>query len=207
MTTCVRVPICLIACVALAAVGCATRTQLEPARSSQGVDSPAVAASNAAEPAQPMALACSKPIFDIVVFEFNKTDLTPKGMAVINELVAALKEQRDVTVVIHSHTCDLGPAQANLELAQRRADAVKRYMVENRINGKRLTINSCGESDPALPNDSEANRRLNRRVEFETTFPFVGEWGAGALNRREAHQGRWRQRWGMVASAGKIGRD
>jgi len=91
-------------------------------------------------------------------------------------LVAALKEQPDVTVVIHGHTCDAGPAQANLALAERRADTVKRYMVEHGIDGERLTTNPWGESDPALPHDSEANRRLNRRVEFETTFPFVGEW-------------------------------
>ena len=62
-----------------------------------------------------------------------------------------------------------GSGCLNLELGQRRAQAVVDYMVSAGIKAERLTARSKGETDPAVRNDSPANRALNRRVAFEVT--------------------------------------
>lgn len=109
-------------------------------------------------------------VFNNVLFDFDKAVLRPEGKAEVDKLVAELKAHGGDTVVVEGHTCDLGSEDYNMALGQRRADAVKKYMVESGIAPERITSKSLGESQPALPNDSEPNRKLNRRVQFDVTL-------------------------------------
>ncbi|MBM3290027.1 MAG: OmpA family protein [Candidatus Hydrogenedentes bacterium] len=111
-----------------------------------------------------------KVIFNNVLFDFDKAVLKPEGKAVVDQVVAELKAHGKDTVVVDGHTCDLGSDEYNQGLGQRRADAVKSYMVENGIDAGRITANSKGESTPAVPNDGDANRKLNRRAAFDITI-------------------------------------
>ena len=56
---------------------------------------------------------------------------------------------------------------SNQKLSQRRAEAVKDWLVQNGINLGRLTAVGYGEENPTVPNDSPENRAKNRRIEFK----------------------------------------
>ncbi len=109
-------------------------------------------------------------ILNNVLFDFDKAVLKPEGKVEVDKLVAEMKKFDKDTVVIEGHTCDIGAEAYNMGLGQRRADAVKKYMVESGIADARVQTVSLGETTPAVPNDSAANRKLNRRTVFKVTL-------------------------------------
>lgn len=111
-----------------------------------------------------------KPVLNNVLFDFDKAVLKPEGKAEVDKLVAEMKKFPKDTVVIEGHTCNVGPAEYNMGLGQRRADAVKAYMVESGIDAARVETVSYGLTKPAVPNDTPANRKLNRRAVFNITL-------------------------------------
>jgi len=73
----------------------------------------------------------------------------------------------DVKVKIIGFTDSDGADAANLELSKRRAAAVKNELIKSfNVNGDRLITDGLGEGQPVAPNDTPANKALNRRVEF-----------------------------------------
>ncbi|HUW61694.1 MAG TPA: OmpA family protein [Candidatus Bathyarchaeia archaeon] len=117
-------------------------------------------------PREPVKPARVKPTFNNVLFDFDKSVLKPEGRVVADEVVASMKAHSQDTLVLEGHTDNIGTDEYNNALGQRRADAVKRYMVEQGIAPERVEAKSFGESQPAVPNDSPGNRALNRRVVF-----------------------------------------
>ena len=111
-----------------------------------------------------------KPAFNNVLFDFDKSVLKPEGRAVADEVVASMKAHLQDTLVLEGHTDNIGSDEYNNALGQRRADAVKRYLVEQGIAPERVEAKSFGESQPAVPNDSPGNRALNRRVVFNVNI-------------------------------------
>jgi len=111
----------------------------------------------------------TKPVYSKVLFDFDKAVLKPEGKAEVDKVVADLKKYGKDTIVVEGHTCDIGDEKYNMGLGQRRADAVKKYLVEQSIAEGRITTKSLGETQPAVPNDGPENRKLNRRVMFDTT--------------------------------------
>jgi peptidoglycan-associated lipoprotein len=69
-------------------------------------------------------------------------------------------------IQIEGHTCDIGTAEYNLALGERRATSAKTYLERLGISANRLSTISYGEERPMLPNKDEANRSKNRRDEF-----------------------------------------
>lgn len=108
-------------------------------------------------------------VLNNVLFDFDKTDLKPEGKAEIDKLVAEMQKFGKDTVVVIGHTDSIGTDEYNMGLGQRRADAVANYMKAAGIDAGRITTKSMGESEPAVPNDSRANRALNRRAVFQIT--------------------------------------
>ena len=109
-------------------------------------------------------------ILNNVLFDFDKAVLKAEGKAEVDKLIAEMKKYPGDTVVIEGHTCNIGSHEYNMGLGQRRADAVKRYMLENGIDAARISTVSYSYDRPAVPNDSPANRKLNRRAEFKITL-------------------------------------
>ena len=108
------------------------------------------------------------------LFEFDKATLNgpqPK----LDEIAAVLKDQRHIyDVDITGHTDRLGSEAYNLELSQRRAEAVKQYLVEKGVEARRLRATGKGEANPVVE-CSDADRGAlirclepNRRVEVES---------------------------------------
>jgi len=102
-----------------------------------------------------------------IYFDVNKDVVKPESYGTLKEIAAILNEVPDVQVKIVGHTDSDGADAANLDLSQRRAASVKNELVNSfGVNGDRLVTDGMGETQPVAPNDSPANKALNRRVEF-----------------------------------------
>ena len=121
-------------------------------------------------PSEPPKVQRTAIILNNVLFGFDQSVLTAQGKAEIDKLIAEMKKYPKDTVIIEGHTCSIGEADYNMGLGQRRANAVKAYMVQNGIEESRIQTVSYGEERPAVPNDTPANRALNRRAEFKITL-------------------------------------
>ncbi|MBW7864377.1 MAG: OmpA family protein [Candidatus Hydrogenedens sp.] len=118
---------------------------------------------------QPPKVVRTAPVLNNVLFDFDKAVLKPEGKAEVDKLVAEMKKFPKDTVVVEGHTCTVGDESYNMGLGQRRADSVQKYMLESGIDAARVQTVSFGETKPAVPNDTPANRKLNRRAEFKVT--------------------------------------
>jgi cytochrome c oxidase subunit 2 len=84
----------------------------------------------------------------------------------LENLATALKANPTITISIEGHTDNVGEAEMNLTLSKSRAEAVLAYLIEQGIDGSRLSSIGYGSSKPVAENDSDENRALNRRTEF-----------------------------------------
>jgi OOP family OmpA-OmpF porin len=103
---------------------------------------------------------------DPTLFEFNKTTLKPGAMNNLSPLVTFLREHPERQVSIEGHTDSIGSDSYNVDLSQRRADAVRDFLMRNGIRPEQVTTRGYGESFPIASNDNEAGRLQNRRVEI-----------------------------------------
>lgn len=102
-----------------------------------------------------------------IYFDVNKDIVKPESYGTLKEISNILNEVPDVKVKIVGHTDSDGADPANLDLSKRRAASVKNELVKSfGVNGDRLETDGMGESQPVAPNDTPANKALNRRVEF-----------------------------------------
>ena len=102
--------------------------------------------------------------FEDVYFDFDRYSLRPEATRVLDEAVTALRENATLRVEIEGHTCSIGTAEYNLALGDRRANAVRDYLVSRGITADRLRSVSYGEERPKHDNSREETRRLNRRA-------------------------------------------
>ncbi len=96
--------------------------------------------------------------------------LTDKAKMQLGTVGDAMQSEalKDVRFQIAGHTDDVGSQRMNLQLSARRAQTVRNFLIKTfDINPKRLETVHYGESRPAVPNTSAANRAINRRVEFK----------------------------------------
>lgn len=101
-----------------------------------------------------------------ITFELNKAVLKPEAKAALEFVADVMLKHPDLKLQVFGHTCDLGSDEYNLWLSQKRAEAVKDYLVELGVLGEFVRAKGFGEGKPLEPNDSEEARSQNRRVEF-----------------------------------------
>jgi OOP family OmpA-OmpF porin len=99
-------------------------------------------------------------------FAFDKTDIKDEYRGDLANMVRVLNENPGITVRLDGHTDSVGPEKYIQGLSERRADAVRSYLLGQGIDGDRLTTRGFGETMPAYPNDSEDGRAKNRRTEI-----------------------------------------
>jgi outer membrane protein OmpA-like peptidoglycan-associated protein len=102
--------------------------------------------------------------FEDVHFEFDRFTLRPDALAILDDAVKAMQANAALRLEIEGHTCNIGTAEYNLALGDRRARAVRDYLVNRGIGTARLTTVSYGEERPRHDNTREDTRRLNRRA-------------------------------------------
>jgi len=104
-----------------------------------------------------------------VFFEFDKADLRPESEIELMEVVRLLKCQPRWKVEIQGHTDSIGAANYNLQLSQRRAEAVRQFLIQQGISADRLFARGYGSQKPIASNATEEGRALNRRTEVVFT--------------------------------------
>ena len=104
---------------------------------------------------------------DRTTFDFDSAELRPAARDTLSELLATIRDGRLVgQIQVVGHTCDLGPAQYNQGLSERRARSVVEYLKASGVDADEITWEGRGETEPRHPNDTEENRSRNRRVEI-----------------------------------------
>jgi outer membrane protein OmpA-like peptidoglycan-associated protein len=101
-----------------------------------------------------------------VNFAVNSSLLNSKCMMVLDELITFLNTKPKVSIAIYGHTDNVGSEVKNLTLSDKRAKEVKDFLIDNGVNPDRLKHQGFGSTRPRKSNTNEANRAINRRVEF-----------------------------------------
>jgi len=100
---------------------------------------------------------------DRVFFGFDQFDLSPEARATLDRQAGWLNQYRGVTVTIEGHADERGTREYNLALGERRANAVKNYLVARGVDANRVSTVSYGKERPAVLGSSEAAWAQNRR--------------------------------------------
>jgi OmpA-OmpF porin, OOP family len=101
-------------------------------------------------------------------FRFNSADIRPPSRRTLNRIADLIRSCEGMRVEISGHTDTLGSAGVNLELSERRAGAVREYLIGQGVDPERLVAKGYGETRPLVANVGARNRALNRRIEFRT---------------------------------------
>jgi len=99
---------------------------------------------------------------------FNRTSyvLLPSSIAPLKQLITVLNQYPNMLIEFSGHTDNVGSAKQNLKLSEERVETVKKYLVDNGINGDRIKTVGYGSKYPISSNDGEQTRKFNRRVEM-----------------------------------------
>ena len=104
-----------------------------------------------------------------IQFDFNKSTIKPVSYPILDAVRDVLVANPKITIEVQGHTDNVGQAAYNLKLSQQRADSVRSYLVAHGIDPTRLISKGFGMTQPLVPNNTEGNRALNRRVQFIRT--------------------------------------
>ncbi len=101
-----------------------------------------------------------------IYYDVAKATLRQESMAELNRLNQIMRENPTLVVELAGHTDSDGGDAYNMNLSQARAQSVVDYLVDAGVDPKRLVAKGYGETRPIVPNDTPANKQLNRRTEF-----------------------------------------
>lgn len=102
-----------------------------------------------------------------IEFAFGKADLLPSSYSILNRVYAILEKYPESKFAVEGHTDSIGSKERNLALSKLRAESVAKYlMTKFNIPADRIIVKGYGDARPKFPNDTEENRKKNRRVEI-----------------------------------------
>lgn len=101
-----------------------------------------------------------------IFFDSGKATLKPGARNILTKAAENLKSMPDARISIEGHTDDVGSDELNMELSQKRAEAVRDLLVRNGVEPSRISATGHGEAIPLASNRNEAGRQQNRRVEL-----------------------------------------
>ncbi|HUZ47955.1 MAG TPA: OmpA family protein [Terriglobia bacterium] len=99
-------------------------------------------------------------------FAFDKSTLQPEDKEVLSRIAGVLSTVEGFGIYIYGYTDDIGTKEYNLGLSERRAKAVRDYLVANGLDPSIITTKGYGKADPLVPGSSPKARAINRRVEI-----------------------------------------
>lgn len=140
------------------------------AKTADGCPAPEPVAEPAPAPAPALAPAAApapkKLVLEGVNFDHDKATLREDAHPILDQAAEGLKEWGDVKVEVAGYTDSKGKDKYNLKLSQRRAEAVRAYLISKGIAADRLTAKGFGETKPVADNKTAEGRFKNRRVEL-----------------------------------------
>ena len=102
-------------------------------------------------------------IGDRVYFDFDKAEIRNDGTSTLNDQAAWLKKYPNITIVVEGHADERGTREYNLALGERRANAVKEYLVSRGVSANRIETVSYGKERPAVLGSNDSAWAQNRR--------------------------------------------
>ncbi|MGH2406167.1 MAG: peptidoglycan-associated lipoprotein Pal [bacterium] len=105
----------------------------------------------------------------IIHFDYDKANIRPDDAAVLDQKVAILQANPNLSIRIAGHCDERGSDEYNLALGNRRATSAKQYLVSHGVDPSRVETVSYGEERPIAPGHDEDSWAQNRRDEFEIT--------------------------------------
>jgi outer membrane protein OmpA-like peptidoglycan-associated protein len=98
----------------------------------------------------------------VILFDLDKADLRPDGIKIAKKVLKFMKDHPAKYVMVEGHCCDLASEAYNMALGRRRAESVKRFLVDNGIDANRIQTATFGEERRVA--DDPDQRHLNRRA-------------------------------------------
>jgi outer membrane protein OmpA-like peptidoglycan-associated protein len=114
---------------------------------------------------------------DKIQFDFDKATLRSENRELLSRIAGILLTSDHYRVQVYGHTDDIGTDKYNLELSERRADTVSKYLIEAGIDSQIISTKGFGKSNPLVPGESSEARARNRRVEIAIIDTFVSYKG------------------------------
>lgn len=144
---------------------------LSPYRQSEQPACEAAPVAAVPEPMKPAAPTPAEPVTleTSVRFDFDKSAIKPEAAAQLDVLLQDMGLHKTHRIEIDGHTCYIGTEEYNQGLSERRAEAVRRYLVNKGIRDALITTRGYGESRPMFGNEQRDTRCLNRRAEVRVT--------------------------------------
>ncbi|MCX7797844.1 MAG: OmpA family protein [Melioribacter sp.] len=102
-----------------------------------------------------------------VNFEFNSAKITPESYPILYDAAKTLLQNPNLNVEIQGYTDNIGSEAYNKKLSQKRAEAVKNYLISKGVSANRLKAVGYGEANPIGDNNTAEGRAMNRRIEFK----------------------------------------
>ena len=99
-------------------------------------------------------------------FDFDKANIKPEYRDILNRIAGIMMTLNGYTIAVYGYTDDIGTQAYNLQLSQRRAEAVRDFLVQAGISATVMSTKGFGKSDPRVPGETEQARAANRRVEI-----------------------------------------
>ena len=101
-----------------------------------------------------------------VLFDVDSTYLRTQSRETLNDMSDVFSRYTDTRIGVEGHADSTGTDNYNLDLSQRRANAVREYLVDRGVSRSRINATGYGESRPRSSNSTPEGRQLNRRVEI-----------------------------------------
>lgn len=145
------------------------RDSIRTAADRRRADSIAAAEAAARDAASRAVAGLRATLAEKVFFDYDQSTLSDEARAALDKKLPILRANAGLRLRISGHADERGSDEYNIALGQRRAVAVKRYLMDQGIDGSRLDIVSLGEEQPAVQGMTEDAFAQNRRAEFEIT--------------------------------------
>ncbi len=100
-----------------------------------------------------------------LLFKINSSDLSDSAKSNLDRIAVVFNKYPETIILVEGHTDNTGTHDYNQALSQKRATAVANYLISRSVAESRFSIKWYAETQPKYPNDTDANRKLNRRVE------------------------------------------
>lgn len=108
-----------------------------------------------------------------IEFETGKALIKKQSFSILNQIAVTFIGNPSYKVEIQGHTDNVGKPEMNKELSEKRAQAVRKYLIDAGVPATQLTAHGYGDERPIADNKTKAGRAKNRRVEFNITFEEI----------------------------------
>lgn len=102
-----------------------------------------------------------------IYFDFDSYQVKSSAFAELDKVVRLMNDNPEISIELSAHTDDKGKEDYNMTLSNQRAKSAAQYIISKGVTASRLIAKGYGKSKPLVPNDTDENRAINRRVEFK----------------------------------------